>query len=416
MATSLITSAQPQPQHSAFVELRRSPRLYVFMLVMLLGAMSLGASAVAKLDYATQLTGNELGIGLLAILAALGGAVMGLPAGTLVDRFNPRRMLLGVLLTMVCVHFGTVALLTWFTPNFSVFMVLSFIEGAVAAVSIPAIASTQAALVPAHARGAAEIINLLRLSVGAILGTIIASSIDKPEMTLIGCGFAALLISIAFWFVTRSITFVRPDSRSRSRHPIRELLERVRGLPLLRQTVIADLVLRFVIPTQLVNLFIVDKGAKSIAALVLLGGVVGVALANIILACTGLTGRLDRRARISFAAYAVNMVLGSLLMINEYLITNSILLVAIVIIGSGLCTYTQGLLAAMIQQRSPDDIRGRLTGGLAGARMLLVAAGVVMGTMITTVYFTQVFSWVLVALALIAMVGLRGFSRIGSSV
>ena len=409
-------SAPGGSQRSAFVQLRHSPRFFAFMGAMLLGATSLGASAVAKLEFATQMIGNEIGIGALSIVAALGGAVMGLPAGVMVDRFGPRRILLGVFAVMACVHFGTAMFLSAWTPHFSVFIVLSFIEGMMVSVGAPSVAAAQAALVPKDARGAGEIINLFRLSIGAIIGTLIAASLGRPALTLMLCGLMAAAVAVVFWLISRPVAFPRVEDGPLSMRAFSELFDRVRRMPLLRQTVIADLVLRFVIPTQLVNLFIVDKGAMDVAGFVILGGVIGVAIGNLSLGFTGLSGRLDRRMRFVFVGYLVNMIIGSLLMIDDYLVSHVLLLVVIVILGSGLSTYSQGLLAAMIQQRSPDDIRGRLTGGLTGARMLLVAAGVVMATFITSVYFTQVFSWTLAILGVIALVVLRGFSRIGASV
>lgn len=413
---SAEVSSPEGAQHSAFVQLRNSPRFFAFMVAMLLGATSVGASAVAKLEFATSLTGSEFGIGSLAVVSALGGALIGLPAGAMVDRFGPRRILFGVFVVMACLHFGTAILLTSWTPHFSVFIALSFVEGMMVSVGAPSVAAAQAALVPKDARGAGEIINLLRLSIGGIVGTLIAASIGKPELTLMLCGLMSAAIAIVFWILSRPVTFIRVQDEPLSTRAFTELFDRVRRLPLLRQTVIADLVLKFVIPTQLVNLFIVDKDAMNVAAFVILGGVIGVAGGNLFLAFTGLSGRLDRRMKLVFGGYVVNMVIGSLLMIDDYLVSNVLLLVVIVILGSGLSTYSQGLLAAMIQQRSPDDIRGRLTGGLSGARMLLVAAGVVMATFITSVYFTQVFSWTLAILGVIALVVLRGFSRIGASV
>jgi len=403
-------------QHSAFVQLRTSPRVFVFMSVMLVTSTSIGASAVAKLQFATTLTGSEFGIGALSLVAALGGAVMGLPAGTLVDRFNPRWILLGIIATMVTINGGSALALTFGKPSFALFIALAFVEGLVVAISVPTIAAIQAAMVRTDARGAAEILNLLRLAIGGISGTVLASRIDAPNVTLFICAGLSAMAWPLVWKSTSGVDFARKSTEIIGPGAIMELFTRLRHLPLLRQTVIADLVLRLVIPTQLVNLFIVDKSAQDIAAFVILGGVLGVFAGNISLAVTGLRGRLDLRLRVSFCLYAANIALGSLLMIDDLLLSRTTLLVIIVVIGSALSTYVQGLIAAMIQQRSPDDIRGRLTGGLAGVRMLLVAVGVLLGTVITTVFFTQVFSWTLFALAVAALIALKGFRYVGARV
>ena len=79
---------------STFALLRTNPRLLAFMVSQGLAAIALGALLVARIEFATQAFGNEVGIGTLAVSFAVAAAVISIPAGMLVDRANPRVVLL----------------------------------------------------------------------------------------------------------------------------------------------------------------------------------------------------------------------------------------------------------------------------------------------------------------------------------
>lgn len=402
-------------QGSVFRQLRNSPRVMWLMLILLANAVAIGAVLVARLQFATQITGSGSGIGMLSLVAALAGGLFGLPSGTLVDRVNPRQLLLIVQLGFGVTNLSLGLMLIYSPPPFSAIVVLTFVEGVMASAAVPALAATQAALVPHDSRGAAEILNLLRLGLGGILGTFVAARFGDPGITMIFCGVVTAFSGVAAFLISSSARFERSASDPLSFAAIRQLFVTVKSLPPLRRAVVADLVLRFVIPTQIVNLVLIEHGIKNAAPGVIMGGVIGVFGGNVWLARTGLGGRVNRSVLWAFYGFTVCIGVASLLMFNEYLVGNLVLMVILVAVGSGMGIYAQGLLAALIQQRSPDDIRGRLTGGIQALRQFTIAAGVLFATVTSGVYSTHVLGWSITALSVITLIGLRGFRPIGET-
>ncbi|MGI9135670.1 MAG: MFS transporter [Candidatus Nanopelagicales bacterium] len=415
MNTTTPKRAEQPAQGSAFTQLRSSPRLLILMVILLANAAAVGAMLVARLQFATAITGSGSGIGSLSLVAALAGGLFGLPSGTLIDRVNPRKALLLVQLSFGVTNVGLGLLLIFAPPPFSVIVVLTFIDGILASLAVPALAATQAALVPHDARGAAEIMNLLRLGLGGIIGTIVAARFDRPGETIILCGLVTAASGVAAFCVSRSAAFERSSPEPLNFRAIEKLFATVRALPPLRRAVVADLVLRFVIPTQIVNLLLIEKGIKNAAPAIIMGGVIGVFAGNLWLARTGLGGRINRSVLRAFYGFSICIGIASLLSIGDYLVSNIPLLILLVALGSGMGIYAQGLLAALIQQRSPDDIRGRLTGGVQALRQFTLAAGVLFATVTSGVYSTQILGWTITALAAITLVSLRGFRPIGET-
>ena len=127
--------AEQPAQRSAFTQLRSSPRLLILMAILLANAAAVGAMLVARLQFATAITGSGSGIGSLSLVAALAGGFFGLPSGTLIDRVNPRKALLLVQLSFGVTNVGLGLLLIFAPPPFSVIVLLTFIDGVPALVA-----------------------------------------------------------------------------------------------------------------------------------------------------------------------------------------------------------------------------------------------------------------------------------------
>ncbi len=84
--------------------------------------------------------------------------------------------------------------------------------------------------------------------------------------------------------------------------------------------------------------------------------------------------------------------------------------------GSAASAYGQGLLGALVQQRSPDEIRGRLSGLLMVPRLLLSALATALVTLVVSVHDTRLATALLALLAVGSIIALRGFRRIGRNV
>jgi hypothetical protein len=85
----------------------------------------------------------------------------------------------------------------------------------------------------------------------------------------------------------------------------------------------------------------------------------------------------------------------------------------VLFVGSALTAYTQGLLAALVQQQVPDAVRGRLTGAMAAARSLVIAGSAAVLTAVIlplSVIGATVFVAVVGLVALLALRGFRGIT------
>jgi len=62
-----------------------------------------------------------------------------------------------------------------------------------------------------------------------------------------------------------------------------------------------------------------------------------------------------------------------------------------------------------VQQQVPDEVRGRLTGGIAAARSLLIAGSAILLTAVAVPFSTVAAATFVAVLGLAALILLRGF-------
>ena len=394
-------------QRSAFGEVRRSPRFLALMLVMLVAAVGYGGRDTARLAYMTELTGDASGIGISAALFAIGLAMGGLMSGPIADRFDPRRLLVvGMALQgLGSLVIGGLLLVGVTTPE--VYAVVALLEGAFAGACVPALVTTQAAMVPTDARGSAEIISILRLGLGAAIGIVLAGLSPSPVATVLGVGVLLVAVSVPIAFITAPIDIPR-----RVRHLAGRVLDTLRTHPVLRRVVVADLVLCIVLPTQFTNLILADRKDPSLVSAALVGGVLGVLVGRLVLTATGSHGAVRWQLLVSDGGYIALCFVGIFLVATDAAFASPWIPAILLFTGGGLAAYTQGLLAALVQQQVPDDVRGRLSGAMAAARSLLIAASAILLTAIV-VPLSAIGGIVFVTVAgLVALLALRGFRGI----
>ena len=394
-------------RRSALGDVRHSPRFLALMLVMLVAAVGYGARDTARLRFATELTGDASGIGIAATLFAFGLALGGLAGGWIVDRFDPRRALAAGMVLQGVGSFVTVALLLRGVGDFGPYAAISLVDGFFAGACIPALATTQAAMVPMGARGSAEIISILRLGVGAVLGILVAGAISNTAVTLVAVGCLMCAVAIPILVITRPVHVPLRTKRGEGR-----VLETLRGLPVLRRVVIADLVLCVVIPTQFTNLLLADRQEEAYVQPALIGGILGVLVGRLVLSLTGSHGAVRSQLLGSDGAFVVLAFLGVALLAADVAFASPWIPALVLFVGGGLNAYTQGLLAALVQQQVPDDARGRLTGVMAAARSLLIAGSAAVLTAVILPLSVIGATAFVAVLGLVALVALRGFRGI----
>lgn len=402
-----MTVADAAVGRSAFSEVRRSPRFLALMLVMMVAAVGYGGRDTARLRYMTELSGDASGIGVAAALFAVGLAIGGLLSGPLVDRFNPRRLLV---VGMALQGVGSLligALLLQGVTSEAAYDAMALIDGAFAGACVPALLTTQAAMVPTDARGSAEIISILRLGIGAVFGILLAGLSPSPVATVIGVGIVLLAVSIPIALITAPVDIPR-----RARSLAGRVLATLRDHPVLRRVVIADLVLCIVLPTQFTNLILADRKDESLVSAALVGGVLGVLVGRLILTATGSHGPVRRQLLLSDGGFIALCFVGIAMVATDAAFASPWIPAVLLFIGAAFSAYTQGLLAALVQQQVPDDVRGRLSGAMAAARSLLIAGSAAVLTAIV-VPLSAIGGVVFVTVSgLVALVALRGFRGI----
>lgn len=396
-------------RRSALSEVRHSPRFLALMGVMLIAAIGYGARDVSRLRYTTELTGDALGIGAAAVAFAIGLAVGGLASGPLSDRIDPRWILvIGIPLQGLTAIVTGVLLLQGVTAG-EPYLLIAFADGAFAGACIPPLATTQAAMVPTNARGAAEIISILRLGVGATLGLILAGFSPNAVATQFGLGVLFCAVAVPLAVIIRPVRLTRRhDGDDRSRRP----LEVVRSLPVLRRVVVADLVLCVAIPTQFANVVLASDWDESLVTPVLASGVLGVLVGRLVLSLSGSRGRVRRELLRSYGTFVVMALAGIPLIATGIVYDSPWLPAAILFVGSSTTAYAQGLLAALVQQQVPDEVRGRVTGGMAAARSLLIAGSAALLTAVVVPLSATAAAVFVAALGLAALALLRAFRGI----
>ncbi len=397
---------------SVVAMLSPTPRIFVFFAVLLPGAIAIGALITAKLEYATAAFGGEVGVGALATMLSVAGAIAALPAGVLADRFNARHLLLisGLTTGLLVTALGLGLTSGLLSPGW--LLAGTALEGIAMGMGLTALPNTQAALVPANARGAAEIVNMLRFGVGLVIGGVLADFVADASLTLLVAGPTIIASVVAAWLVASPVRF----ARARGKQPLGDVVRALRDLPLLRAAVVGDALMRFVVPVSLTFLFVVDRGAEHLITLVVIAGTVGALSGNLGLAIRGLSGNLPRILFWTFSVYTVTLAIGAILLTGDWLVGQPVILMLLIALGSAASSYGQSLLVALVQQRSPDEIRGRLSGLLSVPRLLLSGLATALLTLVVSVHDTRLATALLALLAVGSIIALRGFRRVGRNV
>lgn len=396
------------PQTSVFQQLRATPRIFLFMGLLVGTALSLGAKEVARWQYIDEAFTDEWGLGQTAAVAAVAVAVTSLALGRAMDRRDPRPyVMLAFALSIVSNGLTGFLLLHGPLPIWVALAAAAF-DGAALGVGGVALLKTQAAFVVPGAEGAAEILNVLRLGIGGVLGAVLAGLSPDPAWTLLATVPILVVSSSLVWVVMRPITPRRPPAGLASMGL--SVWAYLGATPRLARIVGVDLALSLVIPTQLVNLVLSDLDAPEIAAVSIAAGMVGVLIGRLALTLIGFRGSPRVILLITVVSLSFLQFVGVLSLTDRWLVSQLLALPAIVILGSIASTYAQGLLAAIIQQEVAEDYRGRLGSILVAGRNILISVGALAGALGAATLGAQWLVSVLACGLLVMVAFTRGFS------
>ena len=381
------------------------------MALLLGGAISLGSKEVARWQYLNEAFDSELGLGTAAAISAVAVAVTSLSLGRIIDRRDPRPFVVGAL-TFAALGNLAVAFVLIPGPIAPPWILLSAtIDGAALGVGGVALLKMQAAFVRPGAEGAAEIVNILRLGIGGVIGAVLGGLSPDPSVTLMVGSTFLLATIVGLWWVMRPVT-PRPSARGRT--GMVAVLGYLRSAGTLRGLVIIDLALAFVIPTQLVNLVLVGRDAPQVASLSIAAGMVGVLVGRLALAVVGFRGDPRRLLTLMVVGLALAQMLASLALKDGWLMGQLLLLPAIIIVGSIFSTYAQGVTASIIQQEVAEEHRGGVASILVAGRNVLISVAALGGAALAVAWGPQVLVGVLALSLIVVLIASRRFAAVPS--
>lgn len=382
-----------------------------FMAGLAPGAIVIGIFGVTRALTATEVFGDETGIGTTAAFAAIAGAVAGLVSGPILDRWNARWILIAAM-----VLFGVSQLVTFslyatghLTP--ALLTALSIVDGFLVGMQITALLTTQAGLVTHANRGIAEITNALRIGLGSLVGTLLATSVLALGTALLLSGIIVLLVTAVTVWTTRGFVPAHAVDRA-TFHDAWVIFTSDRPL---RSALIIGALLALVLPTQLVNLVIVDMDIPQMVGVAALAGVVGVLGARFHLSLTGLRGSLTARVLRSYVVFTLALALAWVVVLVDARALIFASLAPLILVGSWSSSLAFGLVAATVQQRLPDSVRGRFTGASGFVLGLAVAGGVLAATLVITPQDTKTLLPLMIAALLVVLVITRGFRGLAAA-
>ena len=399
------------PQTSVLAQLRATPRVFVFMGVLVGAAVSLGAKEVARWQYLNEAFQSEWGLGIAAAITAVSVAIASATLGRVIDRRDPRPFVV-VAVLLPAVSNGMTGLVLMAGPISPAWvLVSSVLDGIILGIAGVALLKTQAAFVRPGAEGAAEILNILRAGIGGVVGALLAGMSPSPAVTLQISTVLLLATAMGVWWVMRPIT---PRAPSRARTGMIVALSYLRQTGSLRRLVLIDLTLALVIPTQLVSLVLVGMDAPEVAGLSIAAGMVGVLLGRLGLVAIGFRGNPRRLLALVVGGLCFAQLVGVVLLTDGWLIRQLLVLPAIIIVGSVCSTYAQGVTAAIIQQAVPEEHRGGLASVLVTGRNALISIAAIGGAALAVAWGPQVFLLVLALGLLAVLLGSRRFASVPS--
>lgn len=355
---------------SVYALLRPTPRIFVLSAVSLVIAATVSGREVARYKYAVEALGDASGLGIIGVVFSLTMAAVSLGFGRFVEVIDARRLVVFALVTGAVVTTVTAVVVSRGRVPVWFLVVTAIADGMYVGVLLPAYSKVQAAIVRPDARGAAEMLNILRSGIGGLLGATAAGLLDSEAAVLAVCAVLAAATAAATAVIIRPVRL--PASRRRAERT-GEILSAVRANPQLLAVVKVDLIFSFVMPTQFVALILANGGLDHLVSVASFSALLGVLVGRLVLNLVGFRGEPRRNLRIAYGGFLALTVIGTVLLIDDYILTRVRLLEIMIFSGSAVLVYAQGLVSSLIQQRVPESIRGGLSGSLNGLRFLLVA-------------------------------------------
>lgn len=395
------------PVTSILEQLRPTPRIFTFQGVLLGGAVATGAREVARWQYLQSEFASPWSVGITAAISAAMIAVVSLTIGRFLDSHNPRPVLVIGLAVGMASSFVMAFAMAIGDVSVWIVMLTALLEGAALGLVFPAILKTQASLVQYGSEGAAELLNILRMGVGGVIGAVVAGASPNTVITLWMCGVISGLVGIAVWVVMAN---VKPRTIPIDLHAENEsVFDYIRANRLIRNLTLADFVLAIIIPTQLVNLVLTELNASALASLSIACGLAGVLIGRIVLVLLGFRGRPRVMILATTLGLAVSQVASAVGLIDGWMLSRALVVGLLIGLGSICGVFSQGILAALLQQEVTEEYRGRVGAVLTSGRYALIALGALLGALIAGLVGGQVLLMLLATSLIVVALATRGY-------
>lgn len=394
-----------------FSQIGHAPALYALMGVMLPVTVAGMLMSTARNAFAAAGFNGASGVGNVAVAATIGGGLAGVLAGSLADRFSPRKLLIAVYTSMTAV-----ALVLWWlvqqdAVSRGAFLAVAAVDGALVAVSVSSMAKFQARLVPREAKGAAESVSGIRSSIGSLVGILVGLRVGNGSGSILLAAVIFAVVVLLFILVTKEPP-ARPKSAPAQSGSARDFFHALKRQRELREIVIADALMYLALPSALISLGLVSEGITDLNPHLTSAGIVGVLLGRLLVAARGTLGPVPRDLTIATVTYSILAIGSWYLLQEEWLLGQVLLMTAIATVASACGSFVQALMAAKLQERLPEDLRARGTGIIYGIRSLQLTLGVTFATWVIAGWSLHEYLVIIGVGLLLVTIALRGFRRI----
>lgn len=311
--------------------------------------------------YVTAVTGKAEWTGGIAALTYLPSVVLSPLGGALADRFD-RRIFIALCTLAQAVLAGTLATLA-FTGHLSVLAVavISFFNGCVHVLAMPAYTALTAGLVPNEDLHSAMSLTSTQFNLGRILGPMLA----VPLLAAGGVGWVLAFNAVSFLAVTGAVMTVRPQRRPASAAPSRglwaDISEGVRvsrrdqslWLALVAMFTMAVLVTPFIGLVPVFALKVFGQDATAASVLVSMQGVGA-------LAASVMVGSLAERWGRQRLLDTTLLVLGPAAALYWLSPTLPLAMAAMLVLGAVYMVAIAGL-GTRCQERAPREMAARVS-------------------------------------------------------
>ncbi|MFD6397496.1 enterobactin transporter EntS [Nocardia sp. NPDC060249] len=340
--------------------LRAAPEFRFVLAAQAISMLGTHLTVVAVNLQVYQLTGSSLQVGAVGLVFAVALLVGILSGGVVADRADRRMIAVATRAAVVVVFVGLAVNAALPAPHLWVVYAAAVLAGGINGLGAPALMALVPALVGPERLAAAAALTALSIQCGAVIGPVLAGVIAA------GPGLAVCFALDALCFVISAVllcllTPVPPPDIAEDRHPIRSIVEglsfvrrdRVVGGVLLIDTLAMATAMPYALFPELASEHF--GGGPQTVGLLYSAPAVGALFAAFV---SGWAGRVRETGVVLIGAVLVWGVA-----IACVGLTASLWVALAALVFAGLADTTSEILRrALIQQRTPDRLQGRVAG------------------------------------------------------